>query len=96
VVVGVVAYSVALLDNELYELGVHLGVVAKAEKGRFGIILVEYFQNLLGNFGRGSIVEREENPILTIDLPQHCGATAPEELWESEVHLCFSRKFSQR
>ena len=57
VVVGVVAYGVASALDFLDEFGVHLGVVAKAEEGRFGTILVERVEYELGDFRGGPIVE---------------------------------------
>lgn len=87
VVVGVVSDSVPFFEDFIHEFGVEFGVVAEAEEGCFGIILVENLKYLFGDFGCGTVVEGEIDAILTLDFPQHCGCHSPYELGDSEVHF---------
>lgn len=86
-VVGVVAYGVSARDYLLYQLGIYLGIVAQAEEGRFGTIVVQNIEYLLGNFGRRTVVESQIDTLLTLDSPQHCGHHLPYEFRKMEIHF---------
>jgi hypothetical protein len=87
VVVGVVADGVATSYNLIHEIGVELRIVAQAEEGGFGTIVVQNVQNLLGDTGGRPIVECEIDLPWAIDLPQHCGHHTPYELRKVEIHI---------
>ena len=74
--VGVVANLVALVEYALVEVGVHLYILAKHEEGGLGIVTLECGENPLGNAWRGAVVERKEDSITILSLPDEIGEEA--------------------
>ena len=95
VVVGVVAYGVASALNFLDEFGVHFGVVAKAEEGCFGTIVVQSVEYELGDFRGGPIVKSEIDSVVALHLPQHSGGVLAHYFGPTEIHINFWGCLSQ-